>query len=364
MEDIAARVGVSAASLYRHHAGKYELFRDAVLGLGHQLVLVTGFLDAAHADPAATWERAARALTDTAIKYRTSGGLYRWEARYLDDADQFALNAQIKVVNRRLQRPLAVLRPTLGSRDRWRLSAAVLSVVGSITDHRARLGNEDIRATVSAIARALRDTELPADDDAALLGARPGPVGSAAGEYESILREAMLLFNEYGYAETGMEDIAAAAGVPTSGIYRFFSGKAAILATAYHRAADRVSGDLSAILATTSDPRRAVGSLIDAYVRRSFDNPELAYVYYAERLNVAADDQVALHNIQRSTVEAWVRQVVAAQPALTPARARFAVHAAFSLVVDMGRFVHYDQNEASQGLIRHLMRVTLLEPTT
>jgi hypothetical protein len=56
-----------------------------------------------------------------------------------------------------------------------------------------------------------------------------------------------------------------------------------------------------------------------------------------------------------------VRQVIATRPALDAAQARFAVHAAFALVVDMGRLVHYDRTEESQAVVRHLMRVTLLE---
>ena len=60
----------------------------------------------------------------------------------------------------------------------------------------------------------------------------------------------MVLFNKQGYRETSMEQIAAAVGMPTSGIYRYFSGKSDILATAMRRAADRISGELSI------DPRR------------------------------------------------------------------------------------------------------------
>ena len=45
MEDIASRIGVTAASLYRHHPGKYNLFQAAVLGLGQQLVDCTAFID-------------------------------------------------------------------------------------------------------------------------------------------------------------------------------------------------------------------------------------------------------------------------------------------------------------------------------
>src|SRR5690242_2270000 len=38
MEAIAAKVGISAAALYRHYPSKYDLFRAAVLNLGQQLV--------------------------------------------------------------------------------------------------------------------------------------------------------------------------------------------------------------------------------------------------------------------------------------------------------------------------------------
>jgi AcrR family transcriptional regulator len=191
---------------------------------------------------------------------------------------------------------------------------------------------------------------------------RSSEVGAAAGEYELILHEAMLLFNERGYRDAGMDDIAAAANLPTTSLYRFFSGKGAILATTYRRAADRVSSDVSTILAATDDPREAVRQLIDVYVRRSFENPELAYVYYAERNNVPVEDQMALHNIQRATIEAWVRQVVAARSDMDAGDARFAVHAAFSLVVDLGRLMQYERKAASRDVVCHLVRTTLLGP--
>src|ERR1044072_5858477 len=95
MEGIAGRVGVSAASLYRHYAGKYELFRDAVLALGNQLVECTAFvdeeLDVESDDPSPTWDRLVTALIDTTLKNRTSGGLYRWGVRYVHDDNQALL---------------------------------------------------------------------------------------------------------------------------------------------------------------------------------------------------------------------------------------------------------------------------------
>ena len=360
MDDIAGRVGVTAASLYRHYSGKYDLFQAAVLGLGQQLVDCTAFIDNDDADPQHAWDGAVAALIDTSLTNRSSGGLYRWEGRYLDRGDQLVLNEQIKLVNRRLQLLMSRLRPNLGSRQRRILSSAVLSVIGSITDHHAQLATDRIHATLAKIARDVRDTDLP--QVAASVDRTPTrfTVGAEAGEYEQILHSAMLLFNERGYRDTGMDDIGAAVDMPTTSIYRLFSGKAAILAAVYRRAADHVSGDLSSTLATADGPQDSVGQLAEAYVRRSFANPELAYVYYAERLNVPTEDRVALHNIQSATVDAWARQVAAVMREMSLDEARFAVHAGFALVVDLGRLVHYAHSESALAVVRHLVLTTLL----
>ncbi len=362
MENIAARVGISAAALYRHSSSKYDLFRDAVLALGQQLVDATAFADDldTDADPEATLRALISALIETTIVNRTAGGLYRWEGRYLHGDDQQALADQIKLVNRRLQQPLIKVRPKLTSRERWTLSAATLSVIGSITDHRSRLGNAEIRATLTDIATAILMTDLPGRRSGRPEPARAQAITSAAGGYELLLHESMRLFNERGYRQTGMEDIAAAVGIPVASIYQYFPGKADILAASYRRAADQLSGDLSTILATSTDPERALAQLVDAYVARSFANPELAYVYYTERHNLPDTDAVLLYNIQRSTVESWARLTVEARPELTPGRARYAVHAAFALAVDIGRLVRPDTDQPARATVRRLMEVTLL----
>lgn len=364
MEGIARRVGVTAASLYRHYSGKYELFAASVLGLGQQLVDCTAIVDDDDdAGPDQVWDGMVSALIDTALVNRTSGGLYRWEGRYLDDGDQVVLNEQIKLVNRRLQQPMSKLRPDLEpGQERWILSAAVLSVLGSITDHHAQLASDRIHATLATIARDVRDTDLPAGASTPQIPVR-ATVGPESGEYEQILHSAILLFNERGYRDTGMDDIAVSVGVSTTSLYRYFPGKAAILGAAYRRAADRVSSDLAAILPTADGPRDAVGRLVEAFVLRFFANPELAYVYYAERLNVPAEDRVALQSIQRATIDAWARQVSAARPDMSPDEARFAVHAGFVLVTDLGRFMHAAHTRLSPAVVCHLLLVTLLGPS-
>lgn len=171
----------------------------------------------------------------------------------------------------------------------------------------------------------------------------------------------MRLFNLNGYRETSMDDIASAVGMPTSGIYKYFSGKSDILAAAFRRASDRLSAELSTIVATVSDPpEEALATVIDAYVTRSFAQPELENVYYCERLNLSAADQRILRDLQRSTVESWVELMGAVRPEWTPAQSRFAVHAATSLVIDLGRLMRYSNSHEARTTVERLVDVTLL----
>jgi AcrR family transcriptional regulator len=250
-------------------------------------------------------------------------------------------------------------------------SAALLSVIGSVVDHRVRMPDQQIRALLFNAGLNIIDVELPAPGD--LL---PTPLRrqlfSDTGTYEALLHAAIVLFNERGYRETSMEQIAATVGMPASGVYRYFSGKGDILATVMRRAADRISGELSAILGVHTEPRNVLTHLVDAYVATAFANPELAFVYYTERVNLSPTDRGLLRNVQRSTIDSWVALLTAARPELTATPARFLVHAATALVVDVGRLVHPGAPAGAragapagdcahaQACVRRLMELTLL----
>lgn len=360
MEAIASRVGISAAALYRHYSSKYELFRDAVLNLGQQLVDCTTFADTEDgADPPEQLRRLAGALTDTSLANRESGGLYRWEARYLNDDDQAALNAQMRTVHHRIQRPLRTMRPELTSRERWMLSTAALSVIGSVVDHRAKLPAGQIRDVLGEIVDSVLAAELPELPETTAVTA-PAPSAVSATKYEALLTESMRLFNQNGYRDTTMEDIAAAVGMPASGIYRYFSGKADILAAGFRRAADRLSADMAEILNAGGEPEEILAALIDDYVVRSFERPELEHVYYTERLNMTPADQKILRDLQRSAVESWVNVVMPVRPQWSAGQARFAVHAAMALVIDLGRLMEYQNCEPARAVVATMIDLVLL----
>lgn len=231
MDDIANRVGVSAAALYRHSPSKYDMFRTAVLAMSEQLVAATPFADElpmAEHDAPEVYDRMISALIDVALANRSRGGVYRWGGRYLVDDDSAALMSQVRLVNLRLQKPIRVLRPELGSRQRWTLSVSVLGMIGSLVDHRAALSSARVHRLFGDMARALLWVHLPATPADAPVPPAPERA-TAAGRFEAILREGMRLFVQNGYRNTTVDDIARAVGMPTSGIYRYVPGKADIL---------------------------------------------------------------------------------------------------------------------------------------
>lgn len=343
MEAIATKVGISAPALYRHYPSKYQMFAVVVGALGRQLADCTGFIDEVsdaelEQDAAAVLDKIVDTLITSAIANREAGGLYRWQGRYLQPEDKATLMAQIYKVNRRVQRPLEVLRPGLTSSERWTLSAGLLSIAGSVVGHRLPIPDDEIRPLLLDTARALAATELP----------QPGDVGvnrpsvwriftPDAGPYEALLHSAILLFGRKGYAETSVTEIADAVGVPASGVYRYFSSKSDILTTGLQRAVDRIAGEMSAIAGVFDNPREVLTRLVEAFVATVFANPELAAVYDTERVNLGPAERELLRDSERAFIGTWVGPLTAVRPDLDTVHARFLVHSLAALVDDLGR---------------------------
>jgi len=343
METIAAKVGISAPALYRHYPNKYEMFSVVVSMLGQHLVDCTAFVDDVsdaelESDAAAVLDRAIDELITSAIGDREASGLYRWHYRYLQPEDQAALMVQMRKVGRRLQRPLMVLRPGLTASERWKLSAALLSLADSIGGHRLELSDDEIRPVLITAARALAATELPKPSEASV--SRPAVwriFTPSAGPYEALLHSAILLFGKKGYAETSVTEIAEAVGVPASGVYRYFSSKSDILTTGLQRAMDRFAGEMSAIAGVFVEPKETLSRLIEAYVATVFANPELTAVHDTERVNLAPSERELLRDSERVFTDTWAKPLMEVKPELELLQARFLVHALTEVVADLAR---------------------------
>ncbi|MEV4130048.1 TetR/AcrR family transcriptional regulator [Nocardia sp. NPDC049707] len=359
MEDIASRLDISSTALYRHYPSKYALFREEALRLAGLSTEAVRLPEQLRDRPAVErLDHILAALIAASIANRRSAALLRWQNRYLEDADRQILIDHLITTDSVARELLAETRPELPDRDRTVLSAAAMSVIGSISDHHVAVPVRALATLLRSACHAVTACALPAPrDDTEALGAKEVPLTF---KHELLLVRAIELFHEHGYPNVSVEDIANAAGLPaSSAVYRFYRSKGDLLAAAFRRAADRVSAAIGPTIAASDTPEQALTTLIERYVQGSFAERELTFVYYAEISNVPTEDRTVLRNIQRLNVEEWAKLLIGIRPELTAAESRVLVHAALALVVDLGQWLGPDNPLCSQTRIAHLMRVIL-----
>ncbi len=332
LEEIAEIVGISAPALYRHFPTKYALFAEATGLLADALAEA---LEAAESD----LESALTALAQSAIDHRRTGGLYRWDQRYLDGDDATKVKVVLVNQHRRVRAALLETRPDIGRPHADFLVAAMISVVASPTTHRTTLADRDIRRLLVATALSLADVAPLLTVDASV---HRTPSGLApASKRELILAESISLFSARGFREVTIDEIAAAAGIPASGVYRHFESKAAILSAAFWRASDRVSSANSDALAASTTSRAALESLVARYVRLFVRDNALVTVYLSEVGHLPPSERSALRRQQRANVDEWAAWVTRDRgDAITRGQARFLVHAALNVISDLLRLSH------------------------
>ncbi len=158
MEEVAAGVGITATALYRHFPNKYALFAACA----H--VMVDGLVAALdEVPPGAALTDVLTAVTRVTVAHRASGGVYRWEARYLDREDRRRLAVKFGRLVERVDEAVQHEHPLPDERLR---AMAALGAIGSITMHRTSIAGR--RAEELLLASALR---VAATDPAA---GRPG----------------------------------------------------------------------------------------------------------------------------------------------------------------------------------------------
>ncbi len=266
------------------------------------------------------------------------------------------------MVNHRLQRPLLQLRPKLTSSQRWTLSSAALSVIGSITDHSNQLAAGEIRLVLISMAADVLAAELPASRRRTAPRPEPINVGPEAGMYEHVLYESVRLFYEKRVPqhEHGGHRVGGGGDPGVGGAVPVIPGQGRHPGAGVSAGRDRHSSDTADALSRNSDPEEALDDVVDEYLGRVMEWPDLPYVYYTERHNVPEADLRVLETIESSTMDAWARLVTAARPEMKIGAARYAVGAAFALTVDFRRLFARDSGPESVATIRRLMEVTLL----
>jgi AcrR family transcriptional regulator len=362
MDDIAASVGITAAALYRHYPNKYALFVHCATRLADGLV---GTLDALPED--ADLAQMLRAVARTTVANRATGGIYRWEARYLDDADRQALRGRFRTVTERVARAVVAAREDAGAvrvDDPALLAAAALGAVGSATAHRTTVGARRMETLLAASALRVALADVPPGGGESPVPTEssgdpaPVPAGGRGVRREQILRAAIPLFHRDGYPDVSMGAIAAAVGLTPSGLYRHYTGKADILAAACLEAADVLRATVARELAGAHDGE-ALPALALAYVGYSFEHTALTSVATAELGGLPPEVRRPLLAAQRDHVGVWESHLRAARPELEAVDSRVLVHAGLGVVTEAGRALHWEDSPHHRGVVVALVLAAL-----
>ncbi|WP_432178663.1 TetR/AcrR family transcriptional regulator [Streptomyces sp. NBC_00063] len=346
MEEIAAAVGITATALYRHFPNKYALFAECAHVMVDRLV---GALD--EMPPEAAPADVLTALIRVTLAHRASGGVYRWEARYLDREDRRLLGAKFGHVVGRVTE--AVRREEPRSEEQLRVAAA-LGAIGSITMHRTSIAQRRVEELLLGCAlRVIATDPVPAtgSERSVELPALPVPRSRRA----EILAAAVPLFARDGFANVTNGQIAQAVGLAPSALYRHYPGKVDILAAACLQAAGLLTQAVDRSLQKVTDPHDAVAVLAATYVAYSFEHTALTSVAEAEFVGLPADLQRPLILAQREHIAVWEQQLRAARPELDPRQARVLVHAGFGVVVEAGRRLRWQDSPDHRAAVTSLV---------
>ncbi|MFF1923913.1 TetR/AcrR family transcriptional regulator [Streptomyces sp. NPDC058221] len=345
MEEVAAGVGITAAALYRHFPNKYALFAECAD------VMVDGLVTAVdEVPPGAALPDVLTEITRITVAHRASGGVYRWEARYLSSGDRRRLAVKFGRLVGRVDAAVQREHPLADERLR---AVAALGAIASITMHHTSIAQRRAEELLLASAMGVVASDPaagPASARPVELPAQPVPRTRRA----EILAASVPLFARDGFASVTNGQIAEAVGLAPSALYRHYPGKIDILAAACLQAAALLAQGVEHGLREVDGPHDAIVALAATYVAYSFEHTELNSVAEAELAGLPAGLRRPLVLAQREHIAVWEHQLRLARPELDPRQARVLVHAGFGVVVEAGRRLRWQDSP------RHREAVTAL----
>jgi AcrR family transcriptional regulator len=344
MEEIAARVGITAAALYRHFPNKYALFAECANVMADRLVAAL-----AEVAPDASLAEIFAAVTGVTVAHRETGGVYRWEARYLEREDRRLLAGKFAHVVERVAAAVRREHPWPGEHLR---AVAALGAIGSVTTHHNSIGRRRVGDLLRAAAGRVAATG-PAAAHAPFVEIPAPPVPRT--RRSEILAAAVPLFERDGFATVTNGRIAEAVGLVPSALYRYFPGKADILAAACLQAAALLAQAVEHNLRGTTDPHGALSALTATYVAYSFEHSALNSVANAEIAGLPDALRRPLVAAQREHIAVWEQHLGEARPELDARQARVLVHAGFGVVVEAGRRLRWADSPEHRAAVAALL---------
>ncbi|MDM4771061.1 TetR/AcrR family transcriptional regulator [Solimonas sp. SE-A11] len=106
---------------------------------------------------------------------------------------------------------------------------------------------------------------------------------------ERILRAARTLVAQGGFRDASINAVAAAAGLSTGALYRYFPSKADLFVEVLTEAVRRECAILREIIAKPGTADQRLRAAVESFARRALEGPHLAYAFIAEPIDPEVD---------------------------------------------------------------------------
>lgn len=325
MRDLAESVGVTPPALYRHFADKEEILQSIIeQTTGRMVRIMEGHRDS----PDALVSLVSAYTTEVLDRPEVAITYLRERHRLVGNAES-ARRANENALLDLLVEPYGVAYPEL---DRTAMVSRIIAALGALRgygEHGVRLPRPAADGFVAASLLELLGTPMT------------GPVGlpfaqtawaPELSQRERILRAALPVFRERGFAGVGMAEIGERAGVGPTNVGRYYCSKEEILVDIYDRVGARVEVGLDEAIASADDAEDALDRMLRSYCRIAFESADLVVVVSNNRGAIPAAERQRLRRRARRVTGLWAAIVAEVRSDLRPIEVEAVVTAVVPMV--------------------------------
>ncbi|PBC54998.1 TetR/AcrR family transcriptional regulator [Rhodococcus sp. ACPA1] len=361
IDDIGSEIGISGPAIYRHFPGKEALLAEIGLQFLDSMVAVSEAAIADTNSDTPTLSRLVTAAVDLTLDRPAELAVCLRSLWYLNEDRLAEVDKRWQALIHAWTPVIAEVRPDLDASESSIYVRASCGLIVGASRAKHKVPHARLVELVSTMVMQVVDVRL-APVDPAELGDPPAVGGwERSSRREKILGTAITMFRERGFRGVSMADIAEAIGVTAGASYRHFESKEDILATAIHRASERVVLGLSDALAPATSAEDALDRLLQSYVNICVENSDLIAVSLSEMHHVPEamakrQERVRLFN------EEWTHCLAVTRSELSHPEATALVTAITGLVTESVRSRRVGRRPRLSDDLYRLAHAVLAEP--
>lgn len=342
IDQIGAAVGLTGPAVYRHFKGKYAILVRALQGQTDMVAELEATADRTGSTPREQLDLFLEGLGDLTAN-GDEATLWRRERRHLRPAE-FELFRDYFAANRDyIAAKIIAADPAIDERKAELLGFAVLTMYSNTPDIRGHLSPERLMEIQAALARTIIECPLP-DPSPDAVALPPAVPRRPAGRRERIIDASTRLFEERGFYDVRIDDIAKASEMSVATLYQHVTGKAQVLRAILERGAEGLLYVTADALAHATTAQEVLDALIRTYIRQALGvHGRIMHILATDLLYLSDEEQSALRETQREYVAEWVQAICELADDLTTADARALAQAVIGVVTDVSQLPQFRQ---------------------